>query len=141
MECGVLTKRDRPSRHQGRVMTTQREPVATACAPCEAGDHAGCTIYGDTRDYSCLCVRDSIEHRQWVRQRWPERPFLLIADLAPEDGPAADPEYDGGLGSWDRGDWRERERREQNGNLSQADLPLTAAERRKLGIGERDAGS
>lgn len=73
---------------------TAVNPVATACAPCEAGDHVGCAFWG------CACYLD---HRRLGLTPIPTvRPVLLIADLAPEDGPAADPEYDGGLGS---GDW------------------------------------
>ncbi len=72
---------------------TAVNPEPVACAPCEVGDHVGCAFWG------CACYRDRSRHKL------PEitvRPVLRIADLAPEDGPSADPEYDGGMGS---GDW------------------------------------
>ncbi len=104
--------------------------TATACGRCKAGDHAGCTMYEDAHDYSCVCVRDSIEHRRWVRQRWPDpKAILWIADLdANEDSPAADPEYLGGLGS---GAWHDSYRRheEKGGGYSENDLNPPLEER------------
>lgn len=110
---------------------TAVNPEPVACAPCEAGDHENCTAY-TAREYGCSCL-SGLEHRQWVRARWPDKPVLSIADLAPEDGPSADPEYDGGLGS---GDWLKPyiEHEEESSGLSQADLPLTPADRARMGI-------
>lgn len=102
--------------------------LATACAPCEGGDHHNCKFWG------CPCYLRP-EHKESVRSRWPKvRPVLRIADLAPEDGPAADPEYAGSLGTWDR--HRHEDELAERVGLSQAALPLTAAERRKLGMEE-----
>jgi hypothetical protein len=108
------------------------EPPAI-CAPCEAGDHGGCPGYGPEGHW-CECRRGD-EHR-----RWSEEHFFDGSRMAEVEGLyQLDLEHDLGDPLWeDRrtalGTYQER----QNGGLSQADLPLTPADRARMGIPEEE---
>ncbi len=99
-------------------MDTMSFPI---CAPCGADQHDDCT--GDHPRY-CGCSQglDALAHRL---RHMPYVPAGFLDDLD-----------DGDYRPWMRG---AKEHEERGGGLSQADLPLTPAERAKLGIGERDA--
>lgn len=99
--CG--TPIQNPAKH--RRWHERRDAMTTPCAPCVNGDHLACIGVPPAGDW-CPCVLQSDDHRPLRGEV-----CLAIGTEPTEDGPGADPEYDGGPGSRstvDRWEWEQR---------------------------------